>query len=77
MPFLTLSSGQLLSVRDIRKTIINMPLGVIIVAGGGGGGSMYLAAGGGGGAGGLVTTTLNYTTDTIISYSVGAGGVGG
>lgn len=44
---------------------------VLVVAGGGGGGDMV---GGGGGAGGIISTTVNLSTGTTYTITVGAGG---
>ena len=47
----------------------------LLVAGGGGGGGRYYS--GGGGAGGLLTSTATFTSGTVYTATVGAGGTGG
>ena len=51
---------------------------MIIVGGGGGGGAANGGAGGGGGGGQVATCTLeNLTSNSVIEYSIGAGGTEG
>ena len=62
--------------RSFRITVIIALTSVsyLMVAGGGSGGSSPNIGGAGGGAGGLITGTLNITTGTTYTITVGAGG---